>query len=346
MASRQTLFSCVATALWLMALAPTAFAAPSASERETARSLMQDGDRLLYSGDFANALKCYQAAHAIMHVPTTGVAVAKTQAQLGKLVEARSAALEVLSIPTADGEPAVFSQAREAAANLARSLEARVCVLKTRVLPESAEYSLQIDDVALPKAAREVPFKTNPGSHTVRVRAPGYQAQSRDIVLREGSEQTLEIKLMAEVLPEPRRVPAAQTEAQSPLQLSPGQAAYSMEQLDDARQGGRIRGWIGIGVGAAALATGVVTGYLSWTETTEIMRFCGTDYRCDPSQASAMRRANTLAVIADITVPLGLVGLAYGAFELLTLPAAPAPSKQASVRFDILPNAVMVRGQL
>src|SRR4051794_16154924 len=105
MASSRSLFcKLAALALWFCAWtsASPAFATPSASERETARSLMQDGDRLLSSGDPMNALKCYQAAHAIMHVPTTGVAVAKTQAEVGQLVEARSSALDVLSIPTAD----------------------------------------------------------------------------------------------------------------------------------------------------------------------------------------------------------------------------------------------------
>jgi hypothetical protein len=341
MASRLT--TCrvlLSIAIWLCAA--TAVAAPSASERETARSLMQDGDRLLASGDPANALKCYQAAHAIMHVPTTGAAVAKTQAQLGQLVEARSSALDVLSIPTAYGEPAVFGQAREAAAALARSLESRVCALKTRVLPETAEYSLQIDDVALPRAARTAPFRTNPGAHTVRVRAPGYQAQSREIYLREGADQVLEIKLMPEVQREARPQP----QAAAPLQLSPGQAAYSQEQLDDARRGGRIRGWVGLSVGAASLAVGLVSGYLSWSQTADIMRFCGPDYRCDPSQKSALRRANTLAVLADITVPLGAAGLAYGLYELLTLPDAPADAAQAGLRLDILPNGVVLRGRL
>ena len=338
MASKLSLVC--ALALW-MSTAP-ALAAPSASERETARSLMQDGDRLLSSGDAVNALKCYQAAHALMHVPTTGIAVAKTQAQLGQLVEARGAALDVLSIPTADGEPAVFGQARDAAANLARSLESRVCVLKTRIVPDNVPYSLQIDDVALPQAARSVPFKTNPGSHIVRVRAPGYQAQSREIFLREGAEQLLEIKL----LPEARRERPAPQLQPTAAALSPGQAAYSLEQLDGAREGGRIRGAIGLSVGAASLAAGIVTGYLSWSQTAEIMRFCGADYRCDPSQTSALQRASTLATVANITVPLGVLGLAYGAFELFTLPAAAPQTNQASIRLDIMPNAVTVRGKL
>jgi hypothetical protein len=344
MASRRGLFCILAAiALWLCAWSSSVFAAPSASERETARSLMQDGDRLLSSDDPLNALKCYQAAHAIMRVPTTGIAVAKTQAQLGQLVEARSSALDVLSIPTADDEPAVFGRARDTAANLARSLESRVCTLKTRVLPQTAQYSLQIDDVALPKAARSMPFKTNPGSHMVRVRAPGYQAQAREIYMREGSEQLLEIKLIPEAQRE-RLQPEAQVAAEP--QLSPGQAAYSLEQLDDARQGGRIRGWIGLGVGAAAVGVGIVTGYLSWTQTSDIMRFCGPDFRCDPSQASALRHANTLALLANITVPLGVVGLAYGLYELLTLPAGPRDSKHAGLQLDILPSAVVVRGRL
>ena len=77
------------TLLLVLACAARTLAAPSPAERETARSLMVDGDRLRSAGDLQSALARYQAAHAIMNVPTTGLALAETQAALGLLVEAR-----------------------------------------------------------------------------------------------------------------------------------------------------------------------------------------------------------------------------------------------------------------
>ena len=53
-----------------------------------------------------------------MHVPTTGLAVARTQAALGLLVEARDTALGVTRIPVIPKEPPVIGEGRKQADNL------------------------------------------------------------------------------------------------------------------------------------------------------------------------------------------------------------------------------------
>src|SRR5690349_18414785 len=72
--------------------------APSATEKETARGLMADARAKRDRGDARGALESFQAADAIMHVPTTGFEVARTQASLGLLVEARDTLHRVLSM--------------------------------------------------------------------------------------------------------------------------------------------------------------------------------------------------------------------------------------------------------
>jgi len=323
-----------------MLYAGSVSAAPGPAERETARSLMQEGDRLRNAGDLSNALQRYQAAHALMQVPTTGLAVAETQAQLGLLVEARSSALDASRVERTPGEPHVFTSARDAAALLAGALEPRICTLKTHVKPASAQYTVQIDDLTLPAAARAVPFKTNPGHHVIRVRAPGFEALTRELTLREGVHQQVELELVAA----PQAAAELQPAAEQPS-LTPGQAAYAA-QIDGRRQSGRVRGLIGLSVGGISLAAGIVTGLLSWKQTMDIKNHCAADKLCDAAQSGAISQANTLGHVANITVPLGVVGIAYGLFELLTLPDAPADSESAALRFEIAPNGVVLRGTL
>jgi hypothetical protein len=301
---------------------------------------MLEGDKLRNAGDLAAALQRFQSAHALMGVPTTGLAVAETQAKLGLLVDARSTALEVLAIEAPATEPAVFAAAREKLATLTHSLEKRVCTLKTSVSPASADFKLQIDNVDLPKAARNAPFKTNPGAHTIKVSAPGYRAQTRELTLREGGVGEVEFTLVAEG--EAKSAPA-QTSELPAVSVSPGQAAYSF-QLDEARQSGRTRGLIGLSLGAVSLAAGAVTGWMSWSMTAHELEVCGPDYTCPSSQADALRQANTLGHIANITLPLGIIGIGYGLYELLTLPAAPPTAAGAKLEVELLPNAIVVHG--
>lgn len=320
--------------LWLVLLwASSASAAPTASERDTARGFMIEGDRLRDARDLLGALQQYQAAHALMHVPTTGLAVAEVLTQLGQLVEAQTAVQEVIGLPVAKSEPAAFLKAREAALVLATTLSDRVCTLYTHVQPAAAQYNLEIDGVALPDAAVTVPVKLNPGPHTLRVRAPGYLEQTRQLNLPEGLVQHVEVALHA------LQLPAA---VEPSANLSVANTAYPSD-LDRERKTGRVRGFIGLGVGGFSLAVGLIAGAVSWNQTSELKRHCDAEHPCPAALSGDLQTANTLGHVANVSVPLGLIGIAYGLYELLTLPEA-AP--QAALNIDLAPNGVVLRGRL
>ena len=95
MGSRSSRAIFVAASLALLFGAAEARAEPSASDKETARGLMATGRADRSNHDLAGALKAFTGADAIMHVPTTGLEVAKAQIDLGLLVEARDTALRV-----------------------------------------------------------------------------------------------------------------------------------------------------------------------------------------------------------------------------------------------------------
>jgi len=85
MAFRSLLVTCTLAASLGLASAVAA-AEPSPADKETARGLMAEGRSGRDKGDLKGALKAFAAADSIMHVPTTGVEVARTQAALGQLV--------------------------------------------------------------------------------------------------------------------------------------------------------------------------------------------------------------------------------------------------------------------
>lgn len=325
----------------LTCIAQPLAAQPSPAERETARNLMNEGDRLRSAGDLRGALSRFQAAHAIMHVPTTGLDVARTQAQLGLLVEARSTATEVMHSPVAADEPRVFAQARTAASELATELEAQVPALKTVVSPSDAEYTLAIDGVTLPAAARGVAFRANPGPHSVRIEAAGHAPESRQVTLVEGQTQTLAVVLN----PLPASTPALQPAAAVAASPSPPQPSGPRD-FEDPAGPGRVRGIVGLSVGGASLVVGAVTGVLSITKTNHIKKFCDPS-GCDASQSDALSSAETLANVANVTIPIGVLGIAYGLYELLTLPSAPAEKQHvAALQFELTPTGAGLRGAL
>jgi hypothetical protein len=178
------------------------------------------------------------------------------------------------------------------------------------------------------------------------VRARGFHEQTRQLRLREGASEDVAFELVAEPQPAAHD-PAAPDEAEdvAVAQLLPGQAAYTA-QLDGERTSGRVRGLIGLSMGGASLAVGIVTGVLSWSQTSDIKPHCDSDHACDAAQRDALQRANTLGNVANILVPVGVIGIAYGLYELLTLPAAAPSRSSAALRLELAPDAIVLRGVL
>ncbi|HVY44599.1 MAG TPA: PEGA domain-containing protein [Minicystis sp.] len=157
---------------------------------------MKQGDGKFAARDFKGALKDYQAANAIMQVPSTGLPLAKTQIELGMLVEARDTLLAVTRSPKQPGEPAAFAKAREEAGPLAQKLADRIPSLSISVEgPANGAAQVAIDGAAVPPDTLGTPRKVNPGTHVVTVTSPGYESATRNVIVKEGESAKLSIDL-------------------------------------------------------------------------------------------------------------------------------------------------------
>jgi hypothetical protein len=124
--ARRVVVSLACSGAVLLGALGQARAEPSATDKETARALLDEGDKAMEALNFAAALKAYAAADGLMHVPTTGVRVALAQAELGKLVEAKDTCLAVTRLPAATSEPASFVAARTRCTELVVRLSTRI----------------------------------------------------------------------------------------------------------------------------------------------------------------------------------------------------------------------------
>ncbi|WP_437707276.1 hypothetical protein WMF45_26440 [Sorangium sp. So ce448] len=200
MASSRTRLALLASvALGLtVALAPgAAQAEPSAADRQTARTLLIEGRNKLAAGDAKGALVDFNAAHAIMQVPTTGLDLARAQVALGLLVEGRATAHEVTLLPVRPREPEAFAEARAEAADLSTALEARIPSLRLRIQGAPEELIVaRVDGEPIPRVALGQPRKLNPGSHEVTVEAGGFVTERREITLKDAEVAPVEVEVV------------------------------------------------------------------------------------------------------------------------------------------------------
>lgn len=319
-----------AFSLLLVALsAPSSVAwAQNAQDRESARQLLDRGDAQLEQGDLEGALASYRAAHELMHVPTTGLEVARISAKLGKLVEARDVALEVIRMPAAAREAKPFKVARAAAEDLARELATQIPTLRLELTPEAAadQASLEIDERSVPPAALGLGYALNPGRHRVQIAATGYRPVAQDITLRPGETKTLRVKLVL--------APTAKVQPPPPPEASP---APPPERSSTWPQ------WVGFSLGGAGLVAGTVAGILSLNRTRAAKEHC-TGNLCTPEAEHDLNAAMTMANISNAGFGVAVLGASIGLTSYL-LSGNTAQSTATTLHFAAGPGVATVRLQ-
>lgn len=282
----------------LLLVAVPAAAAPSDAEKKQARALMEEGDAAAAKKDHARALEKYRAADAIMHVPTTGLEVARTLSALGRLIEARDVALSVTRLEAPQSEPEPFVKARADADRLATELGQRIPSLEVVVTGAQA-FELHIDGKPVPAAAAGLPQKLDPGEHEVAVRSAAGKRATRKITLAPGQNQRLEITLGAGAASAaPPAAPQRDAGPAAPAKTSP--LVYA-----------------GFGVGAAGLLVGGVSGVLSLGKASDAKGQCDGN-RCPSSAQDDIDASKSWAAVSNVGFAVAIVGAGVGVYGLVS----------------------------
>ncbi len=321
-----------AIALVLLFFSSIALAAePSAADRESARTYMSDGRQKRDANDLKGALRAFEAADAIMHVATTAFEVAKTQALMGLLVEARDTALHITRSPAIAGEPPPFAEARTAAQKLADDLELRIPSIRVTI-KNGVGASVSVDDAALPSIAIGLPRKLDPGTHVIVAKLGAIERRVNVQVLeREAKDVPIDLAEPAQPVVV---TPVVPVETTTTAPASPSKVPWL------------TLGIVGIGAGVASVAIASITGIMSISQTNTIKSQC-TGSSCPATLSdgkdtkSAIADAGTLATVSDVTFIIGGALAAAGA-TFVVIAASHKSSPHMSMGFG--PASMFVSG--
>jgi hypothetical protein len=292
-----------------------AWAAPTAADLESARSLFREGRTLREEGSLGSALEKFKAAHALAGTPITAVELGRTYQLLGMWLEAREAWLEVSRIPHAPHESTNTMRARDEAKRLESELAPHIPKILVHVggAPPGAQIIVTIDDVEIPDAAIREPRLVNPGAHTVTARVQG------------GAMSTTSVRVAADAT-------AEATLVVSPPAPSPSDPTPEPAPTLPARS--HAIAYVGFGVAGVGVAVGTAAGIVAFSKTSTVKGECqGT--QCPGSaqgDIDASRTAGTISTVAFVAAGAGLVvrivGLVTGKSEprAAARPARVAPS--------------------
>jgi hypothetical protein len=250
-------------------LRPSLGLAQSTEERAGARAAADQGYDAFKSGRWADAVDLFGRAESLVHSPIHLIFLARSQAKMGRLLEAKEAYLSVLREPDT-GAAQVRKLRRDAERELAE-IEPQIpyVTVEIRGLSPSDVFEVSQDGRPLPPALIGVARPVNPGEHVWLARTGERQNVTETRTIAAGTrDNRVVLLLMPEVKPVAVAAPAApirSAEARdipAPMESSSGPPALTY-----------------VGFGVAAVGVGFGVGFLlqKGSIEDEIERDCRTD---------------------------------------------------------------------
>lgn len=297
----------------LLSLATQVIAAPAvaqgtnvelatAAEKQSATADYRAGMKALEEKKPDAALELFRKSYATVASPNSGLMIARTLVELGRLSEAYQELEQVTALANAlaRGNPK-YKTTADAAEKELQELRPKLALVTV-----SVPVSVAVNDVTLPAEQWGKPIALAPGATTIRLRA-GDQTSEQRVTLSPGGEQS-----MALSLPQPQ--------AAAPVAAAPPPEATNTT--------GRTLGYVALGVGAVGLGTSTVFLVLNQGKLDDIKGNCrGTECAGIADDVDASRSGETLALVG---LGVGLVGVGVGAYLILS--SSGGESKQAAAK--------------
>lgn len=290
------------------------------------------------AGDYQGAIDRIREAQKHARPPTFTRFEAQAHEKQGKLLEAQRLyrAVADLQLPK-DAVPA-WVNAQEGARKELKALTPRIPKLEIRVSgAEASALAVTLDGAPFDVAQLGRPVPQNPGAHTIVVRANDRPPVTKEVLLREGASERVEVRVPAPSpslsAPPPSSAQPAPSGPQPPIEPGGGAASSVPPALK----------WIAFGVGGAGLVAGGVTGGLAIAGRERAREECGPEDfdggLCRADRAGALADARLAAQIATPALVVAGVGLAAGV-TLVILERKKAPT----VGVVVAPGFLTVRG--
>ena len=293
-------------------VAPTAFAQdqPQAESIAAARSLGMQGIKMADAGDCRGAIEKLSRAESLYHAPSILGRLGECQVKVGQVVMGTENLNRVVREQLAANAPKAFLDAQERAKGVLNNALPKIAHLTVRVEPPDAKPQVTVAGAAIPPALIGIERPTDPGTHEIVVSAPGYREQKATVTLAEGGSQEIAIKLEQD--------PAAAIAATPPpAPMTPiVTTGPTAPPADTAPKKNHTLAYVALGVGAAGLAVGGITGFLALGKKGDLKGCEGT--KCPSNQQDTLDSAKSMATISTVGFTVGVVGVGLGVVLLLT----------------------------
>jgi tetratricopeptide (TPR) repeat protein len=297
--------------------------AAAAQDPAGAEVLFREGRRLLDEGNVEAACEKLKESQALDPMSGTLLNLADCLAQQGKTATAWARFRNAAELANTQGKA---DQAAEATRR-AGALEADLSYLTIKVPQPVPDQEVKRGDIAVSHGLFGVAVPVDPGRVQIVASAPGYKTVQ--ITVEVGTRRDRKIVTIPRL--EQSKQSAAVRSSEPAAATVPADRSLTPPPDSGASRGPGALPWVVGGVGAAALLTGGVFGFLALRSNNDAQELCPTRQGCPADAVDAADRRDQQAMIANVGVGVGVVGLGVATWLLLSSghrskPRAEAPT--------------------
>ncbi len=331
MLHRTTHFT-VGIALAAACLLGTVRAHAEGTNMAAAEALFNEGRKLLEAGQTAEA--CRKLAESQRLDPSSGTLLnlASCHEQQGKTASAWAEYLSAARLAKAQGRDDRAMAAQQRADALEPQLS--YLTLDAPQAPAGLEVKRNGEPVRPAELGARIPI--DPGEYTLSATAPGYEPWEQTVTVDPGSDhQTVRVPPLA---------PAAQSADPTPTDPGVAGADPEPEPLprdktpdtppETDRSSPPIAGYVIGGTAVVLTGVGAVFGVKALNSYAEAEDACKSHTDCSETAMSLRDEAGNRALVADVGVGLGVVGMAVGGI-LIATHRQRARKSDSAFRFDL-----------
>lgn len=290
--------------------------AQGAGKQAAAQAIFEEAKKLYTKGDYAAACPKFADSQSLDPAPGTQFNLANCYEKNGQTASAWATFKSAAASYRAHNRPDWETKARDRAS----ALEPKLSKLNVVVGDGARVPGLEVrrDGQTISASELGTPIPVDPGDHVIEAQAPGRKPSkgTAKVAPAPGEQKFTVTALEVEDKPPvaaattPTTTPAATASDKPPPQHSGGGS------------GQKTAAFVALGLGAAGLVVGGVTGVMALSKNKTATDACPNDGAC-ASQAAvdANSSAKSLATISTVGFIVGGVGVAAGAILFATAPS-------------------------
>lgn len=288
-------------------LAPPA-GAQTKDELDKARVAFQEGVALMAANNCGAAVAKFQAVVKVKRTPQVLFNIGECEERLGKLVSALGNFR--LAASAAEGDKKAKVVTAQVGQRIA-DLETRIPRLSIRRGAGAETATILLDGAELGGLESSAEIPVDPGSHAVVARIGDREAWSQTVSL----EEKAGVKTVEVVIEAPPEKPPPPPERPPPPPPEPAPS--------------KLPAVVVLSAGVASAVVGAVFLGLRGGALSDLDGMCGGDETCPPSAEDTADKGRLYTGLAEVTLTLGVVGIAAGVVMLVTSGSGDAKAGEA-----------------